>query len=142
VTSRVLRWAVVLVRLDPTEGHEQAGQRPVLVVSFEPLHQLGVMTVVPITSSRTVPRLPNDVVLPIGEAGLTRPGILICSQVRTISVLRIVTERVAAGGLHYVTSPTIRQQVREALAHHFGLDMRPGLDGAEGAASFHERNGG
>jgi hypothetical protein len=76
----------------------------------------------------------------MGEAGLARPGILVCSQVRTISVLRIVTGRVAAGALRYVTSPTIRQQVREALGHHFGLDMRPSLDGADGTASFHERD--
>jgi hypothetical protein len=30
--------------------------------------------------------------------------------------------------------------VREALGHHFGLDMRPSLDGADGTASFHERD--
>jgi hypothetical protein len=39
-----------------------------------------------------------------------------------------------------VTSPTIRQQVREAMGHHFGPGMRPGLDGADGTASFHARD--
>ena len=140
MTARTLRWAVVLVRLDPTEGHEQAGQRPVLVVSYEPLHQLGVMTVVPITSARTTPRLPGDVALPAGEAGLPRPGVLICSQVRTITVLRIVTKHPIAGAVRYVTSPAVRRQVREELAHHFGLDVRAGPDGADGSADFRERD--
>lgn len=130
---------MVLVRLDPTEGHEQAGQRPILVVSYEPLHQLGVMMVVPITSARSTPRLPGDIQLPAGEAGLPRSGVIICSQVRTISVLRIVIERTTAGALRYLESPTIRSQVREALAHQLGLDIRSALDGADGAADFHER---
>jgi mRNA-degrading endonuclease toxin of MazEF toxin-antitoxin module len=34
--SRRLRWAVVIARLDPVEGHEQAGTRRALVVSYEP----------------------------------------------------------------------------------------------------------
>lgn len=131
-----LRWAVVLVQLDPVEGHEQAGQRPVLVVSYEPFHRLGLMTVVPITSARTTPRLPGDVAIAAGEAGLRRPGVLICSQVRTVSVRRIVSERATSAGLRYVTTSAVRRQVREALAHHLALDLRPGADGADGTASF------
>jgi mRNA-degrading endonuclease toxin of MazEF toxin-antitoxin module len=128
---------VLLVRLDPVEGHEQAGQRPVLVVSFEPFHNLAMMTVVPITSARTAPRLPGDVALPAGEAGLARPGVVICSQVRTISVARVVADRALAdGSLRYLISPSLRRQVREALAHHLALDVRAAVDGADGAASF------
>lgn len=100
------------------------------------------MTVVPITSARTAPRLPGDIVLPAGEAGLIRPGILICSQVRTISVQRIVTYRAAAGTLRFIADPSIRRQVREALAHHLGLDIRPPSDGADGTADFRERRDG
>ena len=98
------------------------------------------MTVVPITSARTTPRLPGDVALPAGEAGLPRPGVLICSQVRTITVLRIVTKHPIAGAVRYVTSPAVRRQVREELAHHFGLDVRAGPDGADGSADFRERD--
>ena len=135
--TRMLRWAVVLLRLDPVEGHEQAGQRPVLVVSYDPFHHLGLMTVVPITSARTEPRYPGDVVLPAGEAGLARPGIIICSQVRTVSVLRIVVERtVERSGLPYLRSPAIRAAVRDALAHHLALDVRPPIDGADGTATY------
>lgn len=85
-----------------------------------------------------MPRLPGDVAIPVGEAGLTRPGVIICSQIRTVSLLRVVTERAAAGGLRHVTSPAIRKQVREAIAHHMGLDMRASVDGVEGTARYRE----
>jgi hypothetical protein len=110
----------------------------VLVVSYEPFHRLGLLTVVPITSARSEPRLPGDVAIPAGEAGLSRPGVIICSQIRTVSLLRVVTERAGAGGLRYVTSPNIRRQVRDAIAHHMGLDIRAPVDGAEGAARYRE----
>jgi mRNA interferase MazF len=134
-----LRWAVVLVQLDPVEGHEQAGQRPVLVVSYEPFHRLSLMTIVPITSARIAPRLPGDVAIPAGEAGLSRAGVIICSQIRTIAVRRMVSDRAAGGSLRYITSSAIRRQVREALAHHLALDVRAAADGADGAARFGER---
>lgn len=129
--ARQLRWAVVLIRLDPVEGHEQAGERPCLVVSYEPFHNMGLMTVVPITSARTEPRLPGDIALPAGEAGLARPGVVICSHVRTVSVLRIVSPRTAGGRIQYVMNPALRARIREALGHHLGLDIRPEADGAE-----------
>src|SRR5271166_6387331 len=79
VRARSWRWAVVWVRLDPVEGHEQAGRRPVVVVSYEPFHRLGLLTIVPITAARATPRLPGDVAVPAGEAGLSRPSVIICT---------------------------------------------------------------
>jgi len=134
VSGRALRWAVVLLDLDSVEGHEQAGLRPVLVVSYEPFYNLGLLTVVPITSARTEPRLPGDVPVPAGEAALARLGGIVCSQIRTVSVLRIRNQ--GPGRVRYVTSPTIRAQVREALGHHLALDLRPELDNAEGGGMF------
>jgi mRNA interferase MazF len=122
-----------MVRLEPVEGHEQAGQRPVLVVSYEPFHNSGLMTVVPISLARVEPRLPGDVAVTAGEAGLAKPGVILCSQMRTVSVLRIVSQRTSGGQIQYLTSPALRGEVREALAHHLGLDLRPEADGAPGA---------
>ena len=56
MTKGPLRWAVVVVSLDPAKGHEQAGKRRVLVVSYEPFHRSGLMTVCPITADRSEPR--------------------------------------------------------------------------------------
>jgi mRNA interferase MazF len=124
VISR-LRWSVVVVDLDPVEGHEQAGRRRALVVSYEPFHRSGLMTVCPITASRADARYPGDVPIARGEAGQTMAAIVICSQVRTISMARI---RGAPVGV--VTSRGTRRAVRTALAHHLGLDVPGRLDGA------------
>lgn len=120
-----LRWAVVIVDLDPVQGHEQAGERRAVVVSYEPFHRSGLATVCPITAARPEVRYPGDVLIPVGEAGQTRPGVILTSQVRTISQRRI---RAAAVGV--VTDPAIRRDVRAALAHHLGLDIPAIGDGA------------
>jgi len=124
VTER-LRWSVVVVDLDPVEGHEQAGRRRALVVSYEPFHASGLATVCPITAARAAARYPGDVVIAVGNAGQTQPGVIICSQVRTIS-----TRRISGRPLGFVTDIATRAAVREALAHHLGLDVPAVLDGA------------
>jgi mRNA-degrading endonuclease toxin of MazEF toxin-antitoxin module len=126
-----LRWAVVIVDLDPVEGHEQAGSRRALVVSYEAFHRSGLLTVCPITAARQTPRYPGEVAIPAGEAGQTKPGLILCHQVRTISVKRIGATRILPGGaVAYLTDPAIRAAVRTALHHHLGLDIPPRPDGA------------
>lgn len=126
-----LRWAVVIVDLDPTEGHEQAGQRRALVVSYEAFHRSGLLTVCPITAARERPRYPGEVAIPAGEGGQTKPGLILCAQVRTISVRRIRASGILPdGGIAYLTEPRIRSAVRAALRHHLGLDIPPLSDGA------------
>lgn len=120
-----LRWSVVIVELDPVAGHEQAGRRRALVVSYEPFHRSDLITVCPITAARSEPRYPGDVPIPVGEAGQTRAGVIICSQIRTISIRRLSGDR-----LGLVRDRAIRAAVRTALAHHLGLDVPAVLDGA------------
>jgi mRNA-degrading endonuclease toxin of MazEF toxin-antitoxin module len=130
VAPRQLRWAVVIVDLDPTEGHEQAGQRRALVVSYEAFHRSGLLTVCPITAARERPRYPGEVAIPAGEGGQTKDGIILCAQVRTISVRRIRAAGILPdGGIAYVADWRIRSAVRAALRHHLGLDIPPASDG-------------
>jgi mRNA-degrading endonuclease toxin of MazEF toxin-antitoxin module len=126
-----LRWAVVIVDLDPTEGHEQAGSRRALVVSYEAFHRSGLLTVCPISAARQTPRYPGEVAIPVGEGGQTKAGLILCAQVRTISVRRVqVSGILPGGGIAYVTDPRIRSAVRAALRHHLGLDIPSLSDGA------------
>lgn len=118
-----LRWAVVIVDLDPVKGHEQAGSRRALVVSYEPFHRSGLMTVCPITASRSEERYPGDVALPVGVAGQTKAGVVLCSQLRTIS-----TRRIRGGAVGHLTDGALRRRVRGALAHHLGLDIPAVVD--------------
>ncbi|MEP6666939.1 MAG: type II toxin-antitoxin system PemK/MazF family toxin [Nocardioidaceae bacterium] len=122
MTTTPLRWAVVVVGLDPAKGHEQAGKRRVLVVSYEPFHRSGLMTVCPITAARAEPRYPAEVAIPAGEAGQTKPGVIMCSQIRTVSQQRIRGQPLG------IVSPQTRRQVRRAIAHHLGLDIPAVVD--------------
>jgi len=121
-----LRWAVIRVRLDPAEGHEQGGTRRALVVSNDPFHRSGRMCVAPITAARGTARYPAEVPIAAGDAGQTKPGVILCHQVRTITVERIASA-VPEG---YLAPGAIRAAVRAALAHHLGLDIPAVVDGA------------
>jgi mRNA-degrading endonuclease toxin of MazEF toxin-antitoxin module len=131
VAGPQLRWAVVVVDLDPTEGDEQAGLRRALVVSYEAFHRSGLLTVCPITAARVRPRYPGELAIPAGEGGQTTNGLILCAQVRTIPVRRIRASGILPdGGIAYLTEPRIRSAVRAALRHHIGLDIPPASDGA------------
>lgn len=88
------------------------------------------MTVCPITAARSSPRYPGEIPIGVGEAGQTRPGLILCHQVRTVSILRTRTMLSTGAAVHRLTDPGLRTEVRRALAALLGLDI-PGLsDGA------------
>lgn len=125
--TQPLRWAIVLVDFDPTVGHEQAGHRRAVVVSYEPFHRSGMAAVCPISARAAT--YPGDVPVPQGHAGQTRDAVILCHQVRTIDLDRITTFEIG-GKPQHVTDPAIRHAVRAALAHHLGLDVTASEDGA------------
>jgi mRNA-degrading endonuclease toxin of MazEF toxin-antitoxin module len=130
LSSRQLRWAVLIVDLEPVLGHEQGGERRALVVSYEPLHRGGLMAVCPITAERSAPKYPGDVAIPAGEGGQTMPGVIVCHQLRTLSVMR--AKRLAG----YLTDPDLRAEVRSYLARHLGLDIPASEGGATGGEVY------
>ena len=95
-----------------------------------------MLAVCPITAQRVAPRYPNEVPIPVGIGGQTRPGVILCHQVRTISMHRVRAPVRSHGSLAYVTDPEIRASVRRSLAHHLGLDIPSVDDGATGADVF------
>jgi mRNA interferase MazF len=128
-----LRWAVLITDLDPIRGHEQGGVRRALVVSYEVFHRADSVTVCPITAARSATRYPNEVPIPAGEAGQTKAGVILCHQVRTVSLLRVPQPLSVLG---YLMNPDLRDQVRMALAHHLGLDIPANRDAATGNKAF------
>ncbi len=127
MTAADLRWAIVLVDLDPARGHEQAGARRALVVSYEAFHRSGMATVCPISTRQ--PKYPGEVSIPRDHAGQTADAVILCHQVRTVDLSRVTALEIG-GTVQHVTSPSIRQQVRSALSHHLGLDLPAPTDGA------------
>jgi mRNA interferase MazF len=117
----------VIVDFDPVVGHEQAGQRRALVVSYEPFHRSEMAAVCPITSRP--PKYPGEVAIPAGVAGQTLDGLVLVHQVRTIDLRRVSALEVG-GQPQAVTDPELRRAIRRALAHHLGLDVPAAADGA------------
>jgi len=126
--STPLRWAIVLVDLDPTVGHEQAGQRRALVVSYEAFHRSGMATVCPISAREA--RYPGEVPIRMGQAGQTKDAVILCHQLRTIDLSRLTASQIG-GRVQSVTDSSLRRQVRSGLARQLGLDLSPAADGAE-----------
>jgi mRNA-degrading endonuclease toxin of MazEF toxin-antitoxin module len=134
VPARQLRWAILILNFEPVQGHEQGGERRALVVSYEPFHLGGMLTVCPITAARAEPKYPQEVAIGRGEAGQTADAVILCHQVRTLSVLR--AGRTIGGVVGYVMDPGIRSRVRHALATQLGLDIGGLADGASDSAEF------
>jgi mRNA-degrading endonuclease toxin of MazEF toxin-antitoxin module len=80
------RGEIWLVGLDPTEGHEQEGHRPVLLVSPEAFNRLTrVPVVLPITSGGNFARTAGFAV-PLSGAGTKTTGIVRCDQPRALDL--------------------------------------------------------
>ncbi len=76
----ISRGDIYFVNLDPTKGREQAGYRPVLVVSADAINQQPlVVTVVVGTDAKNVPRdYPTNVRVTARETGLPRNTVFLC----------------------------------------------------------------
>jgi len=98
------RGEIWLVDHDPTRGHEQAGQRPALVLSVD-VFNLGpadLVIVIPLTSR--LRGIPSHIRIDPPEGGLTRPSAVLCEAVRSVSKSRLVRPwgRVSATSLERV----------------------------------------
>ena len=78
-------------RLDPTEGSEQAGSRPVVIVSRDAINAASpVVIAVPCTTYRSGRRLyPSQVLLHAPEGGLDVDSIVLGEQVRALAKSRL-----------------------------------------------------
>lgn len=91
MSAPAYQWSVFVVDLDPAVGSEQAGRRPVLVISREVANAaLPVVTALPVTSHRPGRRVyPNEVLLPAGTAGLDPDSLVMAHQIRALSKRRL-----------------------------------------------------
>jgi mRNA interferase MazF len=89
MTARFRRGTVWELRLDPVEGSEQGGTRPVLVISSDLLNDpLPVVTVAVMTSRKTERVFATEVLVEPPEGGLTQRSKVLLYQTRTVSKSR------------------------------------------------------
>jgi mRNA interferase MazF len=86
------RGEIWLADLGTGRGHEQSGQRPVLVMSEDSFNSglAALVTVIPLTSKvKKSKHIPAHVPVDPPEGGLKTPSVILCDQLRTISKDRL-----------------------------------------------------
>jgi len=120
MSGTTTQWGLFRAVLDPVIGSEQAGTRPVLVVSRETVNRvLPIAVVIPLTSRKPGRRVySTEVLLPAGAAGQREESIAMAHQVRAISSRRL-GERMGS-----LDDEGLRAAVRAAL--RLVLDLESG----------------
>ncbi len=91
----MIRGEVYDARLDPVEGSEQKGSRPVVIVSRDAINSSSpVVVVVPCTTYRQGRRLyPSHVLLRAPDGGLAADSVALAEQVRVLDKNRLLRRR-------------------------------------------------
>jgi mRNA interferase MazF len=86
--ARILRGDIVWANLSPSRGHEQAGHRPVVVVSADVFNtRSGTVIAMALTSQPQRAGFP--LTLEVKSVKLGKPSWVKISQIRTLSVQRL-----------------------------------------------------
>jgi mRNA interferase MazF len=109
------RGDVIRVRLNPIEGSEQGGERPVLVLSPDIINQhSSVIVVAALTSQKTDRIYPFEALIEPPEGGLVQRSKVMLRHIRSIDRQRIT-------GYYGSVSPEVMKRVDEALKIAVGL---------------------
>lgn len=115
MAAKLSRGDIVKVRLDPTEGLEQGGERPALVISPDVINEHSpVVLIASITSKKTDRVYPFETLIEPPEGGLTERSKVLLMQMRSVDKRRLT------GYYGKVTEETMRR-VEQALKIATGL---------------------
>ena len=90
IPAELRRGDVVRVRLDPTEGSEQAGERPALVLSPSVINRHSpIILIAPITSKKTERVFPFEALIEPNEGGLPMRSKVLLMQTRSLDKSRL-----------------------------------------------------
>jgi len=113
----IKRGEIYFVNLNPVQGHEQSGQRPVLVISSDSINQLPlVITVVVGTKGENIQRdYPTNIRVSATNSGLPSETVFLCFQIRSLDSSRF--PQLPAGNLQ----ASDMQRIETALRYCLGL---------------------
>ena len=111
------RGEIYFVELNPAQGREQAGNRPVLVLSIDAINRLPLVVTVVVGTKGTniIHDYPTNVRVPIAESGLPMETVFLCFQIRSLDPKRFPKK--AAGKL----SDEAMKRVEGAVRYSLGL---------------------
>jgi mRNA interferase MazF len=113
----VKRGEIYFVNLNPVQGREQAGRRPVLVVSRDEINQrpLVVTVVVGTKGANLSQDFPTSVRVPAAVSGLPEETVFLCFQLRSLDSSRFPADR--AG----VLPPEWMEKIETAIRYSLQL---------------------
>ena len=113
----IQRGDIYFVNLNPIKGKEQAGNRPVLVLSIDALNQLPlVVTVIVGTKGTNVRKdFPTNVRVSSEESGLPLGTVFLCFQIRSLDHHRFSEQPMGQ------LSPQKMLEVEETVRYCLGL---------------------
>lgn len=113
--TELKRGDVVRVRLDPTEGSEQAGERPALVLSPDVINRhCPIILIAPVTSKKTERIYPFEALIEPSEGGLPMRSKVLLMQTCSLDKSRLL-------GYYGHLSEETMLQVDQALKVAAGL---------------------
>ena len=111
----VSRGEIYFAELNPVQGSEQGGTRPVLIIQNDIGNTYSPTTIVlAITSQLNKARLPTHVAVQAAESGLARDSVILAEQMRTIDKSRL-RQKVAT------LQPRTMRRIENAMAVSIGL---------------------
>jgi mRNA interferase MazF len=113
----IRRGEIYFVNLNPVQGREQSGERPVLVISADSVNQFPlVITVVVGTKGQNLPRdYPTNVRVSAADSGLPLETVFLCFQIRSLDPARFTSA--PAGKV----SGAVLRQLENAIPYCLGL---------------------
>jgi mRNA interferase MazF len=111
------RGEIWIADLTSGQGREQAGLRPVLIVSDDAFNSglSGLVMVVPLTSkTQKSKNIPAHLHISPPEGGLRTPSVILCDQLRTISKTRL--GKAAWGAVTSATMADVDDVLRNLLS--------------------------
>lgn len=86
----VSRGEIWLADLNPTQGSEQSGTRPVLIFQNNSINRFtSTFLTIPLTTSLRRASLPTCALVRQGEGGLDKDSVALCHQLRVLDRLRL-----------------------------------------------------
>ena len=113
----VQRGEIYFVNLNPVQGREQAGQRPVLVLSIDAINRLPlVMTIIVGTKGANLPQdYLTNVRVAAADSGLPLETVFLCFQLRSLDASRF--QATPAGKV----TGQVLEQIEDAVRYCLGL---------------------
>jgi mRNA interferase MazF len=116
MTNPLKRGEVWQADLNPTQGSEQAGIRPVIIFQNDLVSQFSTTTIaIPLTTNQRRAALPVCLPIAQGSGGLSQDSVALCFQLRVLDKTRLIR---ALGQL----SPEIITQLEDVVLLTLGYE--------------------